>query len=280
MDSCSNGTDPGASTDTTQPTDCSPLKGIENLANHLKSLKASPDEQILVAGIFGWPLNDADLAKAKYKIALTPSTQTNPPHAPVYDYWPVCYDPNHMPKASTTDATTGFDSEAAGFGATGGLRMDAFLKQFGSNGLRYSICQTSFQDSLKEIGVTLAKRLQNLCVDYKLIDTDLATPGVQADCRVVYQKLDDNGKYYEETNSMPQCDSTLDDDHQPTYDCWKLVKDWTKCDKLGQLITVVRPVDQRKNPQAAGTKVSMQCRTCVDVQGIDPIPECDYTPPH
>lgn len=280
-DACSNETDNKSPTDTSQSTDCSPLKSIKSLADHLKSLKANPDEQILVAGIYGVPLNPSDPKTPKYKVAMTPNPSTlDKAHPQVYDYWPICYDPDHQPKQDPNGDNAAFDVDAAGWGATGGLRMDAFINEFGSNGLKFSICQRDYSTSLQQIGDTLAKKLQNLCVDYKLIDTDANIDnGVQADCRVVYKKLDANGNYVEDKNSMPQCDPSQDDDHQPVYDCWKLVKDWTKCDKLGQLIAVVRPKDQRATPQPAGTKVGMQCRTCVDVVGIPPIDGCNYTPP-
>jgi hypothetical protein len=131
-DSCPNQTDGSSSgTDTSVPTDCSPLKDLHNLAHEIKSLKADPD-QIVVAGIFGWPRSDADMASAQYKIAPVPNPNTaDTQHPTVYDYWPVCYDPNHLPSPATTDPATGFDATAAAWGATGGLRESAFVDEFG-----------------------------------------------------------------------------------------------------------------------------------------------------
>ena len=40
-----------------------------------RALKAYPDDQIVVAGIFGWPLDDADMASATYKIAPVSQSQ-------------------------------------------------------------------------------------------------------------------------------------------------------------------------------------------------------------
>jgi len=284
-DPCQNLTDGYATgTDTSGPTDCSPLKGYEQLANEVKTLKSDPD-QLLVAGIFGWPL-DGDTTKAPYKIDLIPNPNTaDTAHATVYDSWPTCYDPNHMPAAGTTDKTTGFDSTAAGWGATAGLRLSAFIDEFGANGLKFSICQTDFSASMKLIGDTIAKKLQNLCVDYKLIDTDQnPANGVQADCRVVYRRpvVDANGQvtFKEDPNSMPQCDPNLTDDTQTTYPCWKLLSDKTKCPINGQLINVVRAPADRNTPLDPGTKVSMQCRTCtgfIDVSTGKELPGCDYT---
>jgi hypothetical protein len=268
-DECSNQTDgTSTGTDTSVPTDCNPLKSVHNLAQELKSLKGDPD-QILVAGIFGWPRSDADMAKAVYKIAKLPNPNKNDAaHPYVFDYWPVCYDPNHLPK--NLDPTTQADTEAIGYGATGGLRMSAFIDEFGNNGLKYSICEPDFSAAMKGIGDALAKRLQNLCVDYKLIDTDLSTPGVQADCRVVYRTLNADGSYTESPDSMPQCDSSQSDTKQSTYPCWELLNDTSKCPVNGQLIKVVRD-PAVTTPLAPGTKVSMQCRTCVS---DFPVPGC------
>jgi hypothetical protein len=159
-DACPNQTDGNGSTDTSQPTDCSPLKDIHRLALELKGLKADPDHRIIVAGIFGWPLSDADMATAQYKIAPVPNPNTaDTQHPAMYDYWPVCYDPNHMPAASTTDVKTGYDAVAVGWGATGGLRESAFVDEFGDNGLKFSICQPDFSTSMTAIGNAIARKL-------------------------------------------------------------------------------------------------------------------------
>jgi hypothetical protein len=246
----------------------------------MKSLKGDPDNQILVAGIFGWPLTEADLAKAEYKIALTPNPNTaDVNHPTIYDYWPVCYDPGHMPAAATTDSATGFDATAAGVGATGGLRESAFVDEFGTNGLKFSICQPDFSQSMKVIGDAIAKKLQNLCVNYKLIDTNTAEPGLQPDCRVVWRipRTDTaTGKtVYDETSTgLPMCPDGATNGNVKT-DCWQLITGADADQKCpdhqlpltyGQLIKVLRTADEvAAKPQLdPGTKVGMQCRTCTD----------------
>ena len=273
-------------TDTSVPTDCNPLKSVKALAAEMKGLKADPDNQILVGGIFGWPLTDADMASAQYKIAPVPNPNTaDTQHPTVYDYWPVCYDPDHKPASATTDAGTGFDATAAGWGAVGGLREAAFIDEFGQNGLKFSICERDFTNAMNVIGNAIAKKLQNLCVDYKLIDTDPGTPGVQADCRVVWRKPVQDPKdptkvkYEESPNSMPQCPAGSSQGNVPE-DCWQLTSDKTKCTVNGQLIQIFRTAAEiAKDPQVpAGTKVGMQCRTCTDpIPGVPINPGCDYT---
>jgi hypothetical protein len=255
-----------AETDTSKPTDCNPLRNITQFANEMKALRDDPDNQILVAGIFGWPIDDAAMAKAEYKIDKVPNPNTADVQRPlVWDYWPVCYDPGHMPRDPKV-----FDPEAAGHGAMGGLRNAAFVDQFGENGLKFSICQPNFSDSMKKIGDAIAKKLQNLCVDYKLVDTKLDQEGVQADCRVVWRKPVTNDKgqvtWEESPTSLPQCEPGATSDNIPS-DCWRLTRDKTKCPVNGQLIEVLRTraeIDKQRQLDP-GTKISMQCRTCTDV---------------
>jgi hypothetical protein len=268
-DACPNGTDGNQNdyTDTSVPTSCSPLKSVHRLAEEIKSLKSNPDEQILVAGIFGWPLTEADMANAKYKIDQIPNPNTaDTTHPMVYDYWPVCYDPNHpAPKDGS------YNADAVGWGAQGGLRMASFVDEFGENGLKFSICQPNFSDSMKVIGDTIAKHLQNLCVDYKLYDKD-ANPdnGLQPDCRVQYRRPQPDSKdpskivYVEDSNSLPECPAGSTNGNV-SEDCWQLSIDKKKCEVNGQLIQVLRTAaDIAKGPLDPGTKVGMQCRTCTD----------------
>jgi hypothetical protein len=155
-DACPNSIDPGVqSVDTSGPTACSPLRDYVRMADEIKALKADPANQILVAGIFGWPLG-GDLQRAEpYKIAKTPNPNSaDTAHPQTFDTWPVCYDPAHPP--TSPDPTTGFDVTAAGWGATPGLRISAFIDQFGSNGIKFSICEPDFGEAVQQIGRKLA----------------------------------------------------------------------------------------------------------------------------
>ena len=265
--------------DDAQPTQCSPLKDIHALAQEIKGLKEDPDNQILVAGIFGWPLSDADMKNAVYKIDQIPNPNAaDTAHPTVFDSWPICYDPAHKPADPNT-----FDKDAAGIGATAGLRNAAFIDEFGPNGLKFSICQTDFAASMKVIGDAIAKHLQNLCVDYKLwTDPDPNSPNYKKpSCRVAYRNvvIDPNNPsavtYTEDPTGMPQCDPGATSDNI-SKDCWRLDTDKNKCPDAynGQVITVVRTRESlTKEPQLpAGTKVGMQCRTCTDFMTPDPDP--------
>jgi len=271
-------------TDTSVPTDCSPLKDIHDLASELKSLKSDPDNQLLVAGIFGWPRSNADMASAEYKIAPVPNPNTaDTQHPTVYDYWPVCYDPNHVPSVATTDGATGFDATAAAWGATGGLRESALIDEFGANGLKFSICEPDFAIPMQSIGNALARKLQNPCLDdARLVDTDSATTGVQADCRVAYRVPAQNQNpsqiyYTEEPVGLPQCPAGATNGNIAA-DCWQLVSDFDKCPINGQLVNVLRTAAEiAAGPLTPGTKLGMQCRTCPAASTVSSVvPGCDY----
>jgi hypothetical protein len=254
------------------------------MADEIRALK-SDQNQILVAGIFGWPVTDADMASAEYKIAPVPNPNTaDTAHPTIFDSWPVCYDPNHLPSAATTDPGTGFDTTAAAWGATGGLRESAFVDEFGANGLKFSICDSDFSKSMQSIGNAIARKLQNLCFDDKFVDTDLATAGIQADCRVVWRIpiQDPNNPtkiiYEESPTAMPQCAAGATNGNV-SEDCWQLTNDTTKCPINGQLIQVLRTHQEvLDKPQLdLGIKVGMQCRTCPDpVSNPAIVAGCEY----
>jgi hypothetical protein len=275
-DACPNPTDGNAATDTCGPTTCSPLKDIHHLAQEIKALKADPENQILVAGIFGWPRTAAEMANAKYTIDLVPGPRPEDidnQQGPVWDLWPVCYDPDHLPADPAT-----FDADAWGWGARGGLRISAFIDEFGDNGLKFSICERDFGNAMRPVGATLAKKLQNLCMYAKLLDVDPATPGLQPDCRVVYRVPEADsttGKvtYTESSQSLPICPPGATPD-TITADCWQLASDNRRCPINGQLFSVVRTAAEiADGPLTAGTQIGTQCWTCPDFTSR---PGCDY----
>jgi hypothetical protein len=274
-DACPNQSDgTKAGTDTSAPTRCSPLKDVKRLANRIKSLKSDPDKLIFVAGIFGWPLDNQDALP--YKIDLIPNPNTaDTIHPRLYDSWPICYDPQHY---SAADQTT-YNVADAGFGAVAGLREAAFIDQFGQNGSKFSICESDFSNSLSGIGSALAYRMPNLCLDAKLVDTDVGTPGLQPDCLVFYLNpvTGSNGQLTHVNNPIPVpgCDAHASPD-TVTVDCWRLLNDTTRCPGQGQWVDVVRTAAEiAQTPQIpVGTELSMQCQVCTAANAA--APGCAY----
>ena len=274
-DECANQTDGfPQGTDTSVPTTCNPLKSVRNLAKEIKSLKRNPDQQIFVAGIFGWPLSEADMASATYKIDMIPNPNTaDVSHPQIYDYWPVCYDPTVPPPKDGS-----FDANAFGNSATGGLRMSAFIDEFGANGLKFSICQTDFSSSMKGIGDALAKKMQNLCIGDKLLDTDLTAPGLQPDCTAHYlvptsDPKNPNTVTLVEQAALPQC-PTGSINGSVSVDCWQLVNDTTMCPSNGQKVQALRTAQEiAAGSLTAGTLLLVQCQLC---SASDTTAGCNY----
>jgi hypothetical protein len=175
----------------------------------MKTLKQLPGEQVLVSGIFGWPLSDADMATATYKIAPVPNPNAmDTGHPTVLDSIPVCYDPNHLP--TNPDPATGVDPVAMGYGAAGGLRLSAFVDAFGANGQKFSICQPDFSGAMSQIGATLSKKMRNQCVPTAYAQG--------AACKSTYMTPD------MEEKAIPLCDAS-----KSIIPCYDLVSDQVTC---------------------------------------------------
>ena len=244
-DACSSPIDGGKTTDTSQPTSCSPLRSVKRMADQIKSLKDKPDERIFVVGIFGWPLDDADMANATFKIAPVPNPNTADKTNPIeYDTWPICYDPSHQP--DHPDAKTGFDSDAAGWGATGGLRLSSFVDEFAGNGLKFSICQPDFSDSMRLIGGGLARKMQNLCVP--AVFTQYSA------CTANYLVPDSGGNDVLDPTAIPVCDGQVS-----VYPCYTLASDQALCPGTDWMVRLDRG-SASGDPIKPGTKIQFRCQ--------------------
>jgi hypothetical protein len=102
------------------------LVKVFDVVDSIRALKKKPAEQIMVAGIFGWPNNELG---ARYRYL-----QTNQG----VDVSPICQSAN---------------GEAAV-----GLRLKAFVEAFGALGSFFSICQDDLSPALKTIGQAVAVR--------------------------------------------------------------------------------------------------------------------------
>jgi hypothetical protein len=274
--------------DTTEATSCTPLTSIADTVEAVRQLKGggdAADEKILVAAIYGTQ-RAGDTSTPMYKIDLAkdPSKYADP-GSKIWDYWPICYDPDYLPENVGQDVATEH-------GATGGLRIDAFLNGFPARNRRaYSICESDFGPAMQGIGEALSNLMGDLCVPFKLADSS-DDPGLQADCRVAYrvphEEKDKDGHWTtwweEKSEGLPSCESN---NHQP--DCWEVVlgkENGTDAEKAAakrcpakgntpsQMVNVVRKKD---SDLPVGTKAVMQCLTCVDpTPGIEPIEGCDY----
>jgi hypothetical protein len=100
-----------------------------------------------VAGIFGMPREGQPASP--YRIDKIPNPTPDRPE--IYDYWPVCYDPDHLPSTGV------YDTVAAEMGAAGGLRIQAFLNEFPArNRLASSICEADFAPAMSRLASRLS----------------------------------------------------------------------------------------------------------------------------
>jgi hypothetical protein len=241
-DACPNAIDGDTAIDVSVPTGCSPLRSIGRMANEIKALKSRP-EQVFVAGIFGWPLSAADMATATYKIAPVPNPTADPNHPSVFDSWPVCYDPSHLP--TNPNATTGFDVTAAYWGATSGLRLASFIDAFADNGLKFSICQPDYSAAMTKIADALSKKMQNLCL-----------PAVYAQraCPARYLRPDANGALVPDATSLPQCNA-----QQSNVPCYALTTDDALCPGAAYVVSPVQAGGGGADSLPYGTVLEFRC---------------------
>lgn len=173
--------------DSCWPRDGGKLIRVQEFVDFVKGLKPLPDEQILVAGIIGWPVDDgANLYR------YGEDTKKGE-----IDYLPAC--------------------NVAGAGkAYAGLRLKQFIRAFGENSSVHSICGADFRSAMTKIGDALKRIIRPACVNAKPVDTDLTTPGLQPDCQVSY--LIPEGKQSREV-LLPTCE------REAQRPCWSLVQD-------------------------------------------------------
>ena len=244
-DACPNLLDDGQATDTSKATECSPVRNVKRIADAMKGLKEKPDQELFVVGIFGWPSSDADMATTSYKIAPIPNKESPTSGTPtIYASWPVCYDADHQP--SSLDPTTGFDSTAAGWGAIAGLRLSSFVDKFAGNGLKFSICQRDFSDSMQLIGGNLVRKMQNLCLP--------AVFAQYGSCTVNYLTTDTNGNDVRDANAIPLCGAQPD-----SYPCYAVTTNATLCPGDDYYVELDRG-SSASVPLPPGTKLEFRCR--------------------
>jgi hypothetical protein len=250
-----------------------PLIRVRDMVDSVQQVKQRPSEQILAAGIIGWP-QDGNLDGVEYRIDKDGTSQPVDQQK-LWDYLPIC----KIPDQKSADGNI--------YKAYGGLRLKKFI-----DGLKkpdetnvFSLCNPDFSDALGRIATALGKRIAPGCIHYPLVDVDANRPGLQAEC-IVNQMLscDTPGQGgcltsgYQET-MIPQCwdgqgypldpenpqVETVSAEARP---CWYLRRDVSD---LGctQTPWSVRPLLLTRDGGALppGSLLQMSCLTCTDGQG-------------
>ena len=126
--------------------------------NHV-FVQKTPD-QILVAGIIGWPpdpntnLNGITVSSL-YQIGIDTTSLPSPANTE-WDYMPIC----QIPSMKSSDGNI--------YKAYGGLRLKKFIDAFGANGQTYSICNSSFFSAMAQIGAAMMAKVVSGCLDQTL----------------------------------------------------------------------------------------------------------------
>jgi hypothetical protein len=246
-----------------------PLIRIQDLIDSVKQVKVRPDEQILVAGIIGWP-EEGSLSGHEYRIDKD-LTSMPPEQQKLWDYMPICTLPDQK------------SAEGNIYKAYGGFRLKKFIDGFGNNGQVYSICNpAAFPNAMQQIGSALVRKIRPGCIPLPLADTKPNLPETQPECQVMDKTTCTTPgtapclpSGYVETR-LPECiDSTtgnplstsnpatlkVSDDARP---CWYLAYDAnpdTGCAEapLGQKISILRKGNEVAPPR---TMLQMKCLTC------------------
>lgn len=137
-----------AKDDTGSPRDYKklPLIRIRDMIDSVNQVKAMPDQQILAAGIIGWPQGSLD--GVAYRIEKD-TTSMPVEQQKLWDYMPVC----KVPGVKSSDGNI--------YKAYGGLRLKKFLDAFKkpSETNVFSVCNPDFSEAMTQIGKLVAQRL-------------------------------------------------------------------------------------------------------------------------
>jgi hypothetical protein len=206
-----------------KPKDMGRLISVNDMIQSIRKLKSNPDQQIVVAAITGIAA-DPDTALYRYG---KPAGSTD------IDYLPIC------------------EGSGSNGKATASLRIQQFVNAFGANGSLHSICDNDFGPAMDIIGMKLAAKFGNPCVDAPLLDTDTDTAGLQPEC-VVTDVVPATGGAPAVSNVLPQCKAG------GARPCWQVAEDKAACPTFGFKVNV----DRGTTLPLPGTQQSIKCRTC------------------
>jgi hypothetical protein len=145
-----------------------------------------------------------------------------------------------------------------------GIRLNDFVKSFGTHGLFETICQPDYSGALKKIGDLLFQSVSP-CLDGKIADadTDMANPGVQPDCSVSdVVNLNTPQQMQTQMSACKMSDATTPDP-SGARPCWWVKSNEAACKNANN--TTAAPYFEihveRSSAPAAGTNVQVACAT-------------------
>jgi hypothetical protein len=189
----------------------------------LKGLKQDPN-QIFVAAITG--------QVTPYSIGPDPTSPTG----------------DQSVLHSCTQATAGMPEYA-----DPAVRIQQWVEAFGNHGLVQTICAPNFSQSLTAIAKELSTLLGPQCIGNNLVDTNVLTPGIDPQCQMTDQYINDQSKMI--STALVSCASNGN-----TPPCWSLDVDPVKCPGASLILNVNRgPGAMLPN----GLSTSVSCAMCI-----------------
>ena len=144
---------------------------------------------------------------------------------------------------------------AAGQYADPSISVQQWVEGFGNHGLLQTICGNSFAPALTSIATEVAKAMGPPCIDAPLLDTDLATPGLQPDC----QTFDQYFQYFDGTGHLVRSELQACAANGNTPPCWALVADAGRCAGGSLFLNVNRAAGALPN----GLSTLLSCALCI-----------------
>ena len=133
-----------------------------------------------------------------------------------------------------------------------GPRLTALANGFGANGLHVRLCSDQLVHAADPVTISVGDSLEPPCVA-NILDTDTATPGLQADCTFIERSATPDGTIV--TTSLPSCD-------EGAPPCWRLLPGGpgAACSD-GYVVDIQRPAEWCYE---AGSNITIECRACTD----------------
>jgi hypothetical protein len=144
------------------------LEPVDKYVDYIKSLKANPTDDVIVAGIVG---------------------DDNP--------FEIVLDAMNQPQLGPSCTYAGNQT------AVPALRTKDFLGQFTQTAQR-TICGADLSQAMLDIAILLKRSFGDRCWQAEILDIDPETPGLQADCSVVDVKVLPDGTR-KEVDQIPAC---------------------------------------------------------------------------
>ncbi|HVY38029.1 MAG TPA: hypothetical protein VHM31_08840 [Polyangia bacterium] len=214
------------------------LTPVSTFVQHIRALKAEPDNQIVVAAITAPP--------EPYAVEWVPSASA-PPEASG-ELWPQVMhscgvrggdDVNPNVTQSTVDGTFGDP----------GVRIAQFVRGF-ANSIVGSVCDPSYGNTMTAVATKVGGLIRGPCI----VGHIQASPAGQPACTVTNHTTDGSGKTAD--TDVPNC--ILNGNRPP---CWTLVTDPTRCPIGG---TSFRLTTSGAVPSGVDLSTTVKCALCPD----------------